>query len=196
MSPTRTKKPNGTGRRGESGSAYIVALLALVVLTLVGLGLSLITQTEMQVGANDVTMQRALYAADSGISRSTARAVSAFDCSPMPGTEFQLHDLDIADLTSVLPQRQEVEVSPTLPVLDAPCPLCMINNAAGSGEYGEQIYYDIHHVITARAQRLRTGNPEAVAEKDVGTFLSLQPWPQIADCFAFAQTPAAERVKT
>ena len=189
-----TARPSG--RRGETGSAYIVALLALVVLTLLGLGLSLITQTEMQVGANDMTMQRALYAADSGISRSTARTVSKFDCSPMAGTDFQIMDLDLTAFTATSNLREEVGVSPTLPMLDAPCPLCMINNAAGSGEYGEQIYYDIHHAVTADAERLRGANPEPLAEKEVGAFLSLQPWPQIADCYAFAQTPDAEKVKT
>ena len=188
--------PHAGRRQGEAGSAYIIALLAIVVLSILGLGLSLITQTEMQVGANDITMQRVLYAADSGISRSTARAVSKFDCSPMAGTEFLLGDLDTTVFTAGSQLREEIEVSPTLPMLDAPCPLCMINNAGGSGEYGEQIYYDIHHAVTAYAVRRTGSSTEPLAEKPVGTFLSLQPWPQIADCFAFAQTPEAEKVKT
>jgi hypothetical protein len=185
-------------RRNEAGSAYIIALMALVVLTILGLGLALITQTEMQVGANDITMQRVLYAADSGVSRSTARTVSEFDCAPMEGSEFQIWDTDYTALSGAANLRQEIEVSPTMPMLDAPCPLCMINNAAGSGEYGEQIYYDIHHAVTATARRFRgpEGAGDLLAEKSVGAFISLQPWPQIIDCYAFAQTPAAAKVRT
>jgi Tfp pilus assembly protein PilX len=39
--------------RAEAGSAYIIVLLVLVVLTIFGIALSLITQTEMQVGTNE-----------------------------------------------------------------------------------------------------------------------------------------------
>jgi hypothetical protein len=183
---------NPSIRRGEQGSAYIIALLALVVLSIIGLGLALVTQTEMQVGANDITMQRVIYAADSGVSRATAKTVSEFDCRPALGTDFELWDLDSNVFTDL---REQVEISAVLPVLDPPCPLCMVNNAGGSGEYGAQIYFDVHHAVTADAQRLQGTDPQPAARKAVGAFLSLQPWPQIPDCYAFAQTAEAEKVK-
>jgi Tfp pilus assembly protein PilX len=62
-------------RRGEAGSAYLVAILALVVLTIAGLSLALITQTETQIGANEKMVERAFYAADSGIAISTQQNV-------------------------------------------------------------------------------------------------------------------------
>ncbi|MBV8202862.1 MAG: hypothetical protein JOZ15_19775, partial [Acidobacteria bacterium] len=58
--------------RGERGSAFIVALLVLVVLTIAGLALTLMTQTEMRIGANEREANRTFYASDSGIQVSTA----------------------------------------------------------------------------------------------------------------------------
>jgi hypothetical protein len=71
----------------------------------------------------------------------------------------------------------------------------MVNNAGGSGEYGAQIYFDVHHALTADAERLHGTDPQPAARKQVGAFLSLQPWPQIADCYSFQHTPEAEKVK-
>jgi Tfp pilus assembly protein PilX len=63
-------------RRGERGSAYLIALMALVVLTILGLSLVLVTQTEVQVGANERTVNRTFYAADSGFHIITAEALA------------------------------------------------------------------------------------------------------------------------
>ena len=57
----------------EAGSVYVIALLVLLILTIVGLALSLVTQTERLLGANDRITQRVFYAADSGTAVSTAR---------------------------------------------------------------------------------------------------------------------------
>jgi PilX N-terminal len=62
-------------RRGERGSAFIIALLVLLVLTIAGLALTLMTQTEMRIGANERETNRTFYAADSGIHVSTARTL-------------------------------------------------------------------------------------------------------------------------
>ena len=58
---------NRSPRPSETGSAYIVTLLALVVLTILALALAMVTQTEVQVGANEKTINRTFYAADSGL---------------------------------------------------------------------------------------------------------------------------------
>ena len=59
-------------RAGERGSAYVVVLLVLLLLTIFGLGLSLVTQTEMAIGTNQRDATRAFYAAESGIAVTTA----------------------------------------------------------------------------------------------------------------------------
>jgi len=62
--------------RGERGSAYIVVLLALVVLTIIGLSLVMVTQTEVQLDSNERTISRTFFAADSGISIAPARRLN------------------------------------------------------------------------------------------------------------------------
>lgn len=58
---------NAVARPAERGSAYIVALLALLVLTIGGLSVSLVTQTELQVGMNERAITRNFYAAESAL---------------------------------------------------------------------------------------------------------------------------------
>jgi hypothetical protein len=177
--------------RTQAGSAYIVSLLVLVVLTVLGLGLALITQTEMEIGANERTMQRLFYAADSGISQAVARTVTGFDCRPMLAEDA----LQIPDLDSISSVFQRVESSPVMPVLDPPCPLCTINNSGGAQGYGgDSTYFNVQHIVTVDAQRVVPLRP-AQGQRTVSAFLSLQPWPKIMDCYAFANTPEAERIK-
>ena len=78
-------------RRGERGSAYLIALMALVVLTILGLSLVLVTQTEVQVGANERTVNRTFYAADTGFHLLTAEhlANNASVAPPFRMNEFQ-----------------------------------------------------------------------------------------------------------
>ena len=61
--------------RSEAGSAYVITLLALVVLTILALSLALVTQTEVQVGSNERTVSRTFYSADSGLGVAVAEAL-------------------------------------------------------------------------------------------------------------------------
>ncbi len=52
----------------ERGSVFIVALLALVLLTSIGLALALVTETEMLLGGNEQIVTETFYAAEAGAS--------------------------------------------------------------------------------------------------------------------------------
>lgn len=197
--------PSRTSRR-EAGSAYIIALMVLVVLTILGLGLALITQTELQIGANERTMQRLFYASDSGISRATAQTVYSFNCAPIGDPLSGSTGFDLTDTGEILTQtasqialaaRQHVEVSPVLPVMDPPCPLCNINNAGGSQAYGEQTYFDVNHAVTSTSTRLSdlTVPPREYGRRTVSTFISIQPWPKMPDCYGYYNSPEAAEIK-
>ncbi|HEX5475754.1 MAG TPA: pilus assembly PilX N-terminal domain-containing protein [Vicinamibacterales bacterium] len=54
---------------GEEGVALIVALMATMLLTALGMTLMLLSNTETQVSANYRNSQEALYAADAGVER-------------------------------------------------------------------------------------------------------------------------------
>lgn len=155
-------------RRNEEGSAYLIALMGLVVLTVLGLGLSLVTQTEMKLGANERTLQRVFYAADSGFSSAISRALVQADYQ---GRAFSLPDYGSA---AALNYRHNVDVSAFFPILTSPCNLCQINNA---GTYGTKQYYKISHAVSSLAQRMggSDADPTTVAEKTIATMVDVQP---------------------
>ncbi len=150
--------------RAQRGSAYLITLLALVVLTILALSLSLVTQTEMRIGANELSIQRVFYAADSGIAASTARALVGSDHSSMTFT------VDDA-ITGPLGIEQRVDVSPFLPIGSGYCNLCSINQGSD--------FYQINHAVTAGATREGLdlgGNPVSLAAKTVTVMVEVQPW--------------------
>ena len=170
-------KPNrscAAGPARQQGSAYLVTLLALVVLTIIGLSLSVITQTEMQIGANERIVQRVFYAADSGVSVATARALNAFEYESVA---YSLRD---ADTSAALNLRQDVDISPFLPILSSPCNLCEINRA---GQYGAQNYYRVNHAVTVVATRRGGPLDTVLAQKTVSAMVDVMPWRPAPDAF-------------
>jgi Tfp pilus assembly protein PilX len=184
MPRPRTTLTHPTRRHHQEGSAYLVTLLALVVLTIIGLSLSVITQTEMQIGANERTVQRVFYAADSGISVATARALNAFQYESV---QYSLRD---ADTAAALNLRQDVDISPFLPILNSPCNLCEINRA---GQYGAQNYYRVNHAVTVVATRRGGPDNTVLAQKTVSAMVDVMPWRPAPDSFLPLSDP--EQIK-
>lgn len=167
--------PAARPRRGRSGSAYLIVLLALVVLTIVGLSLVVVTQTEMQIGSSERQSNRVFYTAEAGVGIATARVLVTNDHS---ARTFTLAD---ADAPPGLNLGATVEVSPFMPILDAPCNLCMINQGSD--------FYEINHALTVRSTRRGWSGaaPDAsspvLAEKTVSVMIELQPWQLTAESF-------------
>ena len=165
-SPCRHRSLPARHRRARTpaGSAYLVTLLALVVLTIMALALSLVTQSEMLIGSNERTIQRVFYAADSGISIATANALVRADYSsktitmPEPG--------------SLLGVEYEIDLSPFYPLLNAPCNLCQINDA---GQYGTKQFFKNDFAITSIATRQDAADTAILAQKTVSAFIEIQP---------------------
>lgn len=167
---TRLRKATGGGRRRPAaarGSAYVITLLALVVLTILALSLTLITQSEMQIGTNERIIQRIFYSADAGIAVSIARALVTNDFSE------RTLILDEIDSGPLLSFSHQIDISSLVPILDSPCNLCEINNA---GTYSENAYRKIGHAVTVTA--VRVGGPEntRTAAKTLSAMIDLQPW--------------------
>lgn len=109
-------------RRRERGSAFTVALLVLLVLTVAGLALTLITQTEVRIGSNERTTTRTLYAADSGIEYSVARNNAV-------GGDIQLRSFNLnttqqdspAVGTTATTFSDQVTVTPLIPISVQEC---------------------------------------------------------------------------
>ncbi|MGH9362686.1 MAG: PilX N-terminal domain-containing pilus assembly protein [Thermoanaerobaculia bacterium] len=175
--------------RGERGSAYVAVLVVLVVLTIFGLALALVTQTELQVGANERTISRVFYAADAGIELATATALVTSDHTQR---SYLVTDSGVALVSGKVELGTRVDVSPFYPILDSPCNLCEINNA---GAYNERAYRKINHAVTVRAARFATidagSNRTPVAQKLISAMVEVQPWKASPDAYAAANDPAA-----
>lgn len=163
--PANLPTAAGPARR-EQGSAYIIALLALVVLTILGLSLSVVTQSELVIGANERVEKRAFYAADSGIDQSLARALVNGD--------YEAADIVVADPGSKLPGASfTISMSPLLPVSYPPCNLCEINNR---GNYAaDRSYSAIDFAVTSQAFRRKSGLSAPLAQKTISSMLQVQP---------------------
>jgi Tfp pilus assembly protein PilX len=168
MNPTPVcPPPVPRARRGEAGSAYMIVLLALVVLTILALSLAFVTQTEVQIGGNERVTNRVFYAAESGIAAATARALVTADYKAHTYTFTEPGTLAGLGLT------ETVDVSPVLPILDSPCNLCEINDA---GTYSEKSFRKINHAVTATATRTAGTSTIVLAQKTLTAMIEVQPW--------------------
>lgn len=186
--------PSPAHSRGETGSAYIVVLLVLVVLAIFGIALSLITQTESQVGSNERTLNRVFYAANAGIERAIARALVAADHDPQT---FFLTDSGNPMVPGKLELGTQVEVSAFHPINVTACNLCEINNV---GTYADKAYYKVNHAVTSRATRFATlnagGTRTPLAQKTVSAMVEFAPFRASVTALASANDPAElEKIK-
>lgn len=175
-------------RRGEAGSAYILTLMALVILTVLGLALALITQTEVQVGANEKTVHRTFYAADSGLGIAAAQALASGRYAPSTVllNRIQVGDANIAD---------RVRISTLAPILTVRCDWCPANDD------GVPKFWKVHHAATATAERIAwegAGAPPddatLLGQKTLSVMFEFQPWPT-PPVESIAEAEALQQVK-
>jgi Tfp pilus assembly protein PilX len=162
---------NREPRRREAGSAYIMTLLALVVLTILGLSLALITQTEVSVGAAEKTVNRTFYAADSGLGIAAAEALASggYQAATVLLNKNTVGSANVAD---------RVQISPLAPILTVRCDWCPANDD------GVPKFWKVHHAVTATADRIAwngNGPPPSDAtllgQKTLSVMFEFQPWP-------------------
>lgn len=166
-------------RSPESGSAFIAALVGLVLLSLLGLTLAFLTGTEALLGNTERNLERVLYAADAGVGVATAKALVVPDNRPL---RLEMPDPGPNPDVSI---QNEVEVSPLKPLLVTPCNLCQINQGSE--------YFRIDHAVSVRVERVawngtgpRPADPHTVARKRITAMIDFQPWRQSVEAFAQA----------
>ncbi len=167
MSANRNRHVSRFVRR-EAGSAYVLTLIVLLVLTLLGLVLALITQSEVEVGANERTINRVFYGAETGITASVA--------AYMFGNSRSGNSLIYMDPGSTLGDPYaaafgtQVEVSPMLQINAGPCNLCEVNQNSQ--------YYNVTHQVEVVANRFGddgAGHRTVLARKGLEVMVGIQP---------------------
>jgi hypothetical protein len=168
-------------RAAERGSVYLFVLLGLLVLTIVGLSLVVVTQTEAQIGGAEKTAVRAMYAAESGLHIQVGLHFLQLDPA---GARFVLDSSTAAETITEL--TQFVDVSPYYPIYAGPCNLCSINFG------GEQRYYVNNYAVNSESLRFNPsecagwppdpGDPvptaDAQSQKLLSGMFMIQPEPQ------------------
>lgn len=129
--------------REQGGSAYLAVLLVMVILTIVGLTLALVTQTELELGANEQTQNRLFYAAETGLGVAAAQALVSGEYTPPPF----FHD-PRTSRGQYVNLVEEVDLSPFVPVMSAPCNWCPVNEA------GVPEFFRVTNVVTSSVRRL------------------------------------------
>ena len=112
--------------RHTHGGAYVAALSLMTVLLILGLSLAVLTATEVQIGSNERHIQRALYAAESGVHLAVAKALGHDDYRPMR--------IELAEPKRALSRAHlvaSIETSAFLPVSAHPCHLCQADGSNG-----------------------------------------------------------------
>jgi hypothetical protein len=170
-----TEKTPPKAGRGEAGSAYIITLMALVVLTVLALSLAFITQTEVQVGANERTISRTFYSADSGIGIAVARALAG---GQYGGTTVLLNETEVGYGGGAGHAAERVTITPLVPVQVTRCDWCPANDD------GVPKFFKVNHVVTATSQRISwTGSDDPPADatllgqKTISAMVEFQPVP-------------------
>lgn len=77
-----------------AGSTFILVLVALVIITFLGLSLTFVTEIEMQLGGNERIMTQTFYGAESGIHAPIAAVITSQDWR---GEEFAFIEGEIGD---------------------------------------------------------------------------------------------------
>ena len=187
LSSSHPSRLRGASR--ERGSAYIISLMAMVVLMIIGLSLSVITQTEMQISANEKAIEQTFYAADSGVAIGTARALTRSGQDPFT---FRMNQEDRAQNFHL---ANRVNVSPFLAIQVSACALCEINQ-------GPQRKQLVNHAVSAQSERITwtgsgppPGNPNVVARRSVSLMVELQPWDTVFREEIFSPPPEKYEIK-
>lgn len=155
-------RSDAPARGRESGSAYLATLLLLVLLTIVGLSLAVITQTEVLIGSSEKQAVRQLFASSSGVQQSVVyQIVSRSGASHRMRMGQRSEDL-LGQSTVI---ADDICTTTFFPISQNRCDLCMGNE----DEYVAQSF-----AVTAVA--LRRGDAALGARKTIGAVTTLEPW--------------------
>lgn len=166
----------------EQGSAYIVTLMVLFVLTALGLSLTLITSTESTLGAQERTIQRTFYAADSGLGLALSALMSRNDCD----SRCVNLDDDSPDMFNSNDLIDQIEISKMAALDDRPTALGQINDSD---------FRNVNHYVAARSTRVIPDNLDAipVGQRTVAQMFALDPWVSPGGCFVDVFVPCSSR---
>ena len=161
--------------RRQRGSAYLLALLVLAVLMMLGLSLALVTQTEIQIAANERASVRLFYAADAAIAAAIALVMTKGDLNDSEvGGDLRCQDVVASDSVVVGATEivEVVEITPIVQLAQTTCNLCEFPTDEG------KVYVKTTHAVRNDASQVATSgsDTQVLTQKSVGTMLDFEPY--------------------
>ena len=157
--------------RSQAGSAYVIALLVLVVLTVIGLALTLITQTEVQIGSTERSVNRSFYSSDSGPNIALAGTLNKhWDRNIKLSLNTTAQDNNLSSNPTTF-FSDELTVTPLEQINSQPCNLCDVADPQYSYRY-------VAHAVTSTDTRTGfVGSAQApLVQKTVTSIIGIEPW--------------------
>ncbi len=181
--------PRRVRLRRQEGSAYLISLMALVIIMVLGLSLSVVTQTELQISKAEQAIEQTFYSADSGVAIGTARALTR------SGQERFTFRMNQENREQDYHLANRVNVSPFMAIQAGPCAYCEINQ-------GPQRKQMVNHAVSATSERVGwTGagpppaNAQVVSRRSVSLMVELQPWDAVFREEIFQPVPDEFKVR-
>ena len=171
-------------RRGgrQRGIAYVAVLLVLAALTILGLSLVLVTQSEVLSGFQERIMERVFYAAESGLQLPIANALAEGDFEATVHEREASTTESAADPNQLAEVKERVESSRLLCLVEVPCNLCSINQG--------RTYTRRNHALAANAERLGVAADATevrIGRKSLSDMVDVEPMDAAIDCVANVQ---------
>ena len=152
---TRSFRPG----RSERGAALLLAIIAITILSILGIALMLSTTTEIQISGNESFVNKAFYAADSGIEWAAAQIKVNPSFTASGGGGFftvPVHSPIMNEITVIVPQP--------IPVGRAPV------QGSAFGQWWEKFYE-----VQSTATITNPNNTQDIANKVIVSDISVQP---------------------
>lgn len=162
-----------TSRRREAGNAYLVTVMVMIIVTLLGLSLGAVTQTEMLIGSRERNNQRVFYLAEGGLNLSLARFMVTSNQTA-------------AHITIELPSAYDYSISAGFgsyspngvvrmaPIKSPAINYCQLCDAASPTE-GQNGMQQVRLPVTIRAS-LESDSGQVLAQRRMSSLIDVTPW--------------------
>lgn len=167
--------------RGERGSALILALMVMLILTFMGLTLLAFTETELQLGGNERIQSELFYAAESGTAIAKARVLdgAVHPTSFIIPTTTTTTGSGLSSLTG-FHLGYRVGLSRTVAIRFGPCDFCPANEDDVSWSF--RVTYLVNSTSVRRDWRSADTDANAAVEdsavqakKTIGVTFDIEP---------------------
>jgi Tfp pilus assembly protein PilX len=166
--------------RGQEGSAYLAVLMLLVVLTILGLSLSVITQTEVIIGGSERQTSRQFYNADSSINISAMHVLVNRNPAGRMMTLARREETIFGESTTL---GDRTCTTPFAQLRADVCNLCGMNQ--------DNNFFATSHAVTANA--LRHGDDAMASRKQIGSVIVFEPWERSFESFSYGGEELTDR---